>query len=324
MSQFYSIRHVTRFRYSSPVSESIFEIRKEPRTEGRQRCIDFKLFVSPSTRVMSYRDYLGNVVHHFDVPGLHRELQVVGESTVELQSASDAPEALPVEEWQALDRMVAEGDYWDELQPSYFTGPSSDLSELAVSLEVNRRDDPLSLLREINQRVFASFEYMPNSTRVDSPIEEAIRNRAGVCQDFTHVMIALLRPLGIPCRYVSGYLYHKIGSRDRSTDGATHAWVEALLPSLGWIGFDPTNNLLTGDRHIRTAVGRDYADVPPTRGVFKGSSTSGLEVSVTVTPADVSAPEEVPPLTDEWPEGVPRDDWDHKRQQQQQQQQQQQ
>jgi len=320
MSLFYSIRHLTRFRYSAPVSESILEIRKEPRTEGRQRCLDFRLLVSPTARIMTYRDYLGNMIHHFDVPGQHRELQVIGEATVEVQPAVSVPESLPESAWDELDALTARGDYWDSLQPSHFARTSDELTALAQILDVRRRLDPLSLVKQVSTGVFESFSYVPKSTSVDSPIEEAIRNRGGVCQDFAHITLALLRPLGLPCRYVSGYLYHSSSSSDRSTDGATHAWVEVMLPTLGWVGFDPTNNLLTTDRHIRTAVGRDYSDVPPTRGVFKGTATSSLEVSVTVTPADVQAPEDLPPLTDEWPEGVPGVEWDSQQQQQQQQQ----
>ncbi len=145
----------------------------------------------------------------------------------------------------------------------------------------------MSLLRRLTADIAERFAYSPKSTRVDSPIDEALETRAGVCQDFAHIMIALARQAGIPCRYVSGYLFHRPDSLDRSSDGATHAWVEALLPDLGWIGFDPTNNLIVGDRHIRVAVGRDYADVPPTRGVFKGKSAvrSELAVAVSVGPA---------------------------------------
>ena len=117
-----------------------------------------------------------------------------------------------------------------------------------------------------------------------SPIEIALRERRGVCQDFAHIMIAIARRWGIPARYVSGYLYHRERTQDRSSADATHAWVEAYLPSLGWIGFDPTNNILAGERHIRAAVGRDYADVPPTRGTFKGGATSELAISVAVEP----------------------------------------
>jgi transglutaminase-like putative cysteine protease len=108
-----------------------------------------------------------------------------------------------------------------------------------------------------------------------------------VCQDFAHIMIALVRRLGVPCRYVSGYLFHRVEDHDRSSDGATHAWIEALLPDLGWVGFDPTNNLIAGERHVRVAIGRDYFDVPPTRGVYQGVSAVRAELGVAVTVGSV-------------------------------------
>lgn len=116
------------------------------------------------------------------------------------------------------------------------------------------------------------------------------RNRAGVCQDFAHIFIAIARRLRIPCRHVSGYLFHRRADHDRSAPDSSHAWVEAYLPELGWIGFDPTNNLVAGERHITVALGRDYADVPPTRGVFKGNAASELRVGVQVTPAKQAPP----------------------------------
>jgi transglutaminase-like putative cysteine protease len=143
------------------------------------------------------------------------------------------------------------------------------------------------LLIELNQAIYDWFQYVPNSTKVDSPIDDALEARKGVCQDFSHIMIALARRLRIPCRYVSGYLFHEAKDKDRSLESASHAWVEALLPKLGWTAFDPTNNLIGGDRHIRVALGRDYADVPPTRGVYKGEAQSELTVSVTVAASDM-------------------------------------
>jgi transglutaminase-like putative cysteine protease len=125
---------------------------------------------------------------------------------------------------------------------------------------------------------------------VNSPIEASLTSRQGVCQDFAHIMIAMVRRLRIPCRYVSGYLYHSDQNKDRSADGATHAWVEALLPGFGWVGFDPTNNLMAGSRHIRTAVGRDYADVPPTLGTMKGRAETELQVRVRVIPSQTLLP----------------------------------
>ena len=143
------------------------------------------------------------------------------------------------------------------------------------------------VMHQLNQQVYEYFSYKPRSTKVDSPIDLALTTRAGVCQDFAHIMITLVRSkLRIPCRYVSGYLYHGESDMDRSVSSATHAWIEALIPQLGWVGFDPTNWLVAGDRHIRTAIGRDYADVPPTHGMFRGRADSELTVAVRVTPGE--------------------------------------
>ena len=283
---FYSIRHLTRFRYSGPVSESIMEVRMQPRNESTQRCLTFQLSVSPRARVFNYRDSSGNQVHHFDVPGNHNQLIIVAEAVVDNQFGPPMPTRLPPSSWNELDAEVRQGDFWDMLSPSKFARPSEALDEFARTLNVTRRDDPLSFLRELNSSIYHWFEYAPNSTKVDSPIEHALEARKGVCQDFAHVMIALVRGVQIPCRYVSGYLFHSKNASDRSSDGATHAWLEAYLPGLGWTGFDPTNNLMAGTRHIRTAVGADYADVPPTRGIFKGKVETELTVSVRVEPSD--------------------------------------
>ncbi len=279
---FYSIRHLTRFRYAQPISESIMETRMHPRSDSSQHCLTFSLSVSPRCRVFSYRDHLGNHVQHFDIPGEHNQLVIVAESVVEQQPRPEVPSFLALDAWQALDELIDTGDYWEMLLPSTFAAETPALVQLAEKLNVVRRDDPLMLVHELNQRLFDYFEYVPRSTRVDSPIDEAIANGKGVCQDFTHTMIALLRHVRIPARYVSGYLYRGREDHDRSTPDATHAWVEALMPHLGWVGFDPTNNLIAHHRHIRTAVGRDYADVPPTHGIFRGSTDSELYVAVHV------------------------------------------
>jgi transglutaminase-like putative cysteine protease len=285
---FYSIRHLTKFRYAKPVSESVMEIRMHPRGDGSQRCLTFHLAVSPRCRAFSYRDHLGNQVHHFDIPGQHSQLVVVAEALVDLQHFAEIPPSLSPQAWDELDALVRNCDFWEMLLPSEFATPTQSLLELAKKLDVCRRDDPLQLLYELNSALYESFDYVPKSTKVDSPIDDAIRNQHGVCQDFAHIMIALVRTLHIPCRYVSGYLHRRTQDHDRSTDGATHAWVEAFLPQLGWVGFDPTNNLVAGDRHIRTAIGRDYADVPPTKGVFRGETASELSVAVRVTASDVA------------------------------------
>ena len=302
---FYSIRHLTKFRYSKPVSESIMEVRMQPRTEASQRCLTFQLSVTPRTRLASYRDYLGNIVHHFDVPGRHRQLVIVAESLVEVKAPADSPDALGKTAWTDLDRMIADGDYWEMLMPSHFAKPTPLLQSYAAELGLASRDtarirDPIALVRDLNAALFSSIAYVPKSTNVDSPLDEALRSRRGVCQDYAHIMIGLLRNIGMPARYVSGYLFQRSGDNTRSSEGATHAWVEALLPDLGWTGFDPTNNVLASDRHVRTAVGRDYFDVPPSRGVFKGSVESELTVAVRVAPSDAPPPVEEEPIVDDW------------------------
>jgi transglutaminase-like putative cysteine protease len=226
------------------------------------------------------------------VPGHHTQLTITAEALMEQAPPTELPAALAPATWDELDQLTAQHDYWDMLMPSRFAHPTDRLHELARELDIRRRDDPLSLLRELNTALYESFAYAPNTTHVDSLIDDALQSRQGVCQDFAHIMITLVRELRIPCRYVSGYLFHRREDHDRSEDDATHAWVEAFLPELGWVGFDPTNNLLAGERHIRTAVGRDYADVPPTRGVFKGDAESELDVGVKVSPTDAPLPAE--------------------------------
>ena len=283
---FYSVRHLTRFRYSRPINASIMETRMHPRSDTNQHCLTFTLSVSPRCRVFSYRDHLGNNVQHFDIPGEHNQLVIVAESVVEQQAQPDVPHFLSPDAWEALDDLIDAGDYWEMLLPSTFAVETPALLLLAEQMEVKRRDDPLMLVHELNQRLFDYFVYVPRSTRADSPIDEAIVSGRGVCQDFAHTMIALLRHVRIPARYVSGYLYRSREDHDRSTPDASHAWVEALMPHLGWVGFDPTNNLISHHRHIRTAVGRDYSDVPPTHGVFRGKTDSELYVAVQVEASD--------------------------------------
>ena len=263
-----------------------------PRSEHMQRCFTFQLSVSPRARIFSYSDYLGNLVHHFDIPAPHQHLTIIADALVEVDPPDPLPPDLGTEAWAELDRMIAVEDYWDMLRPSYFARPSPELDTLAEELDVSTRGDrdPLILLQTLNERLYKKFDYVKQSTKVDSPIEEALRKGQGVCQDFAHIMITLVRGLRIPCRYVSGYLHHESWHPDRSADGATHAWLEALLPGLGWVGFDPTNNLIAGGRHIRTAIGRDYADVSPTAGTMKGSADSELQVRVRVTPSEAILP----------------------------------
>jgi transglutaminase-like putative cysteine protease len=243
---------------------------------------------------MMYQDQDGNIVHHFNIPGRHSRLLVNAEALVECLPPPDLPDDLGPDAWGRLDALTASGEHWDLVNPSAFAQNTALLQALAREISLEREQDPLVTVRRITRDMHQRFEYDQASTHVDSPIDDALQARRGVCQDFAHVMIALVRTLGIPCRYVSGYLFHQADGSDRSSDGATHAWVEALLPELGWVGFDPTNNLIAAERHIRVAVGRDYADVPPTRGVYKGLSAVRSELAVGVKVGSLRASDALP------------------------------
>lgn len=281
----YSVRHITRFRYNAPISESVMEVRMQPRRDETQHCLSFELTTEPVTRITASRDYLGNIVHHFDVLRPHTELTITAQAVVTTM-ASPPGAALDPGAWAELDALNNAGDEIEMLIPSQFARPTPLLHAFAQELDITRRADPLSLLYEIGAKLHHALTYTPQSTQVDSPIDVALSQRRGVCQDYAHIMIALVRELGMPCRYVSGYLYHRRDDPAHAAPDATHAWIEALLPRLGWVGFDPTNNTPVGERHIRVAVGRDYADVPPTRGVFKGQADTELGVAVQVRLAD--------------------------------------
>jgi transglutaminase-like putative cysteine protease len=299
----YAIRHFTRYRYSHFVWQSMMEVRMHPRSEGNQRCFVFQLSVNPRARIFGYTDSYGNLVHHFDLPSRHGQLTIISDSLVNIEAPPSVPQLMAYERWSDLGQLVEKKDYWDMLMPSHFARPSAELEELAKEIGASERDgrSPLAFLQDLAAGVHRSFSYVKKSTAVSSPIAHALRSRQGVCQDFAHVMIALVRNAKIPCRYVSGYLYHGSENGTPSADGATHAWVEALLPGVGWVGFDPTINRPVGEGHIRTAIGRDYANVPPTMGVMKGRADTLLQVRVRVTPSQaVLPPDEEFASDEEW------------------------
>lgn len=262
------------------------EIRMSPRTDNLQTCLQFTLNLKPLAQFSVFQDHHGNLIHHFDIPIKHTQLEIKTESVVEVFPPVDLPETVDFDVWNELDKLTFHPDFWEFTQSSFFSKSTESLIGLENELKIERSADALSVLRQINTSLFETFEYSQDATHVDSPIDDAISKRSGVCQDFANIMIALARELKIPCRYVSGYLFHRDDDRSHIAQDATHAWVEAFLPKLGWIGFDPTNNLICGERHIRVAVGRDYSDVPPTRGIFKGNADSELSVAVRVSTAD--------------------------------------
>ena len=278
------IRHATRYQYDEPVRESVMELWMQPQKRADQRLISFELDLDPAAQLFSYADTFGNAVYHFDIPQPHDRLTIVARSDVETESPAALPDRLDRGEWDRMKSDFVRGEQFDFLRPHGFARATPSLAKFVAehSLEELRIADPLSAVRELNQVLYGAFAYEAGVTRADSPIDDVLEARRGVCQDFAHVMIAICRSWEIPARYVSGYLFTDRKAGDRSDPDATHAWVEVFLPSLRWVGFDPTNNILAGERHIACAVGRDYSDVPPSRGVYKGEAESELAVGVTV------------------------------------------
>ncbi len=320
----YSIRHITRFRYSSPVRESVMELRMQPRSEGPQALRSFQIATNPRAQLYAYTDHVGNAVYHFNVLRAHQELRIETQSVVEMTPQRAPAEAADPLEWQRYNDYNLTADHFDLLQPSKFAHESGALSQFAVEHNLMQPEgDPLTALRHLSKAIHGAFEYEAGVTEVHSPIETALKEGRGVCQDFAHIMIAIARGWGIPARYVSGYLCHRRQDQDRSAEDATHAWVEAYLPSMGWIGLDPTNNIMAGERHIRVAVGRDYSDVPPTRGTFKGNAKSELGIAVSVQPTQAPIRHEeflrvARPMVPETEKPAKAEQFYHQQQQQQQ------
>jgi transglutaminase-like putative cysteine protease len=283
------VRHVTHYHYAAPVRESVMELWMQPQKAATQRLLGFELEIEPAAQLFSYPDSFGNAVYHFGVPQPHEQLHIVARSTVETQAPDEPPEALDFGEWDRLKSEFILGECFDFLRPHGYVRHTAALGDFiaAKGLDALRRLDPLTAARRLNEVIYASFEYEAGVTEADSPIDLALGEGRGVCQDFAHVMIAICRDWGLPARYVSGYLFTDRARgpdrpHDRSDPDASHAWIEVFLPSLRWVGFDPTNNIMAGERHVCVAIGRDYGDVPPSRGVFKGEAESQLAVGVSV------------------------------------------
>ena len=280
----FEIRHVTQYAYDEPVRESVMELWMQPRKSFDQVLVNFELEVEPPSQIFSYADSYGNAVHHFDVPAPHQRLRIVARSVVETHGRGPLPEGLDLEEWDRLKTDAVRGECWDFLDLQGFAIETPALHAFIEARRLNdlKRHDPLTAVRELNKALHDAFDYEAGITEADSPIDHALTQGSGVCQDFAHIMIAICRLWGIPARYVSGYLFTDREAGERSNPDATHAWVEVFLPSLRWVGLDPTNNVPAGERHIAVALGRDYSDIPPTRGVFKGEAESQLSVGVSV------------------------------------------
>jgi transglutaminase-like putative cysteine protease len=249
------IRHTTRFVYEQPACDSHNELRLRPLEDDGQRCVAFELSVDRPAAVLSYRDFFGNHAHSVSVNAPHRELTIVAQSLVD--RAEMAAKVFPEVAFRSFlyEDDAHKSDYCEFLNPSHY------VAGYVVRIVAWVRDQ---------------FDYQKASTNVHSSLDDILKTGSGVCQDFAHLTIGLLRLAGVPARYVSGYLAPAVSRGVNAPLGeqASHAWLEAWLPGAGWTGFDPTHRYRTDERHIRVAVGRDYADVPPLKGTYRSSATS--------------------------------------------------
>ena len=270
------IRHVSGYRYVSPVRSSYNEVRITPLTTPTQMTVESRVEIQPATRSYRYWDYWGALVDAFDIHVAHTELVVTGTSVVETQGSAPWPSDTG---WHQLTDGQCE-DLVEYLMPSRYVPLGPDLGALASTLR--HPGGPGRTGAAVAAWVHSTMSYEPGSTQVSTSATEALAHRRGVCQDFVHVFLALVRTLGIPARYVSGYLHPAaepaVGVLER---GQSHAWAEVWDGS--WIAFDPTNLETPGLRHVVVAHGRDYGDVAPLRGIYSGGSAHALDVVVELT-----------------------------------------
>lgn len=282
----YDIEHVTRYRYSSTVSGCLMSLCLEPRQDAGQRLVRFAIETDPPARMNAETDSFGNTKHVLNIHREHRALAITTGATVEQTPAPPLPATLRASAWEQIGSWQNSFALWDFIQPSALTRPSPALSTFMARHGIEPADNPLHSLQRLSNLLYRNLDYVPGSTSAVSPVDHILESGRGVCQDYAHAMIAIARSWGVPTRYVSGYLH--VSDPDRgeapAPQSASHAWAECLLPELGWIGFDSTNDSLAGLGHIRLAVGRDYRDVAPTSGIFRGGGASRIEVEVRVSP----------------------------------------
>jgi transglutaminase-like putative cysteine protease len=285
----FSIRFLTEYAYDAPVTDNLNALRVRPATTSTQRCDEFTVRIDPEARVGRHSDYFGTEVLEFGIVRPHPRMSIDVRARVVTAEPPEPPDA----DWSALDTEAyaeAAGEY---LLPALDEPQIETLDELAAAV---RDERPLATVQALCELIPDRYEYRPGVTYVGSTVEEFLRAGAGVCQDYVHLGLILLRRNGIAARYVSGYLWAApADGGDDSVEVETHAWLEALLPGQDgrgepvWVGADPTNRGLAGERHVKIGHGRHYADVPPVRGVYQGGATSTLDASVRMIRLDPQA-----------------------------------
>jgi len=287
----YNLVHVTNFAYDGPVTESYNELRLRPRHDESQSCLSFRVLTNPSAKAIGHRDFYGNWVHVFHILREHRTLRVETEAVVLMHpQRAQHGSALYLKDLDALRNSLLE-DHYDFLSASQYCPVLPEIRELVEQAEAKSDQSAYGFALAAALLIHETFRYQKGATHVHSSIADCLENKWGVCQDFSHLLIALLRSRGIPARYVSGYLVPRQeegegAAMERVIGGlASHAWVQAFIPDIGWFGLDPTVGSFVEIQHVRVAYGRDYGDVPPVRGVYKGHAGQSLSVDVLVRPA---------------------------------------
>ncbi|HYO41412.1 MAG TPA: transglutaminase family protein [Nocardioidaceae bacterium] len=274
----FRVVHTTRISYDRGVAASYNLARMTPVTSASQVVVHTRLDVSPTPWSQSYRDYWGTEVTAFEVLDQHSELTVTASSTVQVNRPAPAPGDLT---WDRLLAPAVQERHCEYLVTDDRVRPDEELSGLVDALAA-RSTGPSDFARAVCRLVYAEMKYRRGTTKVHGHANDAWAARTGVCQDMAHVALGALRTAKVPARYVSGYLHPQRDPRLGDTVvGESHAWIEWWDGD--WVGFDPTNDIEPGDRHIVVARGRDYSDVPPLRGIFSGGSTSSMKVNVQVT-----------------------------------------
>lgn len=278
----FDIRYTSRFQYTSPVSESQNELRACPASDQRQQVSHYRVVTRPSARTHSYIDYWGTRVDTFGIRAPHDSLEVVAECTVDTSPSSQVTAA---PRRAALLDPYFRDEHLEYLgrSPHVQWGPA--VEDLALQRAEPTGDDVVGAVLALHRLVGTSFDYVPGATHLGVEVDEILSSREGVCQDFAHVVIALCRSIGVPARYVSGYLFASSDDLGDDPEGdeidvQTHAWVEAAIPDHGWLALDPTNRQQVGERHVKIGHGRDYDDVTPLKGTYVGDAQHDLQAGV--------------------------------------------
>jgi transglutaminase-like putative cysteine protease len=275
----FQIKHITRYTYQSPVTDSVNQIMLYPQEDERQQVNNHQLTVTGNPSIETFNDHFGNRLGIFTLVDPHTQLSIVSELVVQTKATALPQVTHPAGmQWEALAQLQHDYLLMDYLQQEGFEAATE--VQQQVNAIVNRETAPLDAANELSAFVYNNFQYQKGITSVETGIDEVWGLRGGVCQDFAHILLVMLRMINIPARYVSGYICPR--NNELRGEGATHAWVEAYLPFYGWLGLDPTNNCITDDRHIRLAVGRSFYDCTPVKGTYRGGAAHTLEVSVVI------------------------------------------